>query len=192
LRRFAADLDAFATLQWLPEDWRTQFATLARQMRAAAEAPDELEQADRPPPKAPTRRHQERHEALAPVGAGRRVLIISDDAGLTQSAGRLLTDEGYEVRQVADGHDALALLARWSADLVLLDLYLTGLDGSGILAEIERARAIVRPRIVVWSGADHDELERAGALGADVCLPRGSTTPQQLLDAVDRLLLRRP
>ena len=41
LRAYAADLEAFAALASLPAGWREQLATLAREVRAAADAPDE-------------------------------------------------------------------------------------------------------------------------------------------------------
>jgi CheY-like chemotaxis protein len=126
---------------------------------------------------------------LPSVGSGRRILVVSDDALLAPSVCVFLTDEGYDVRRAAEGQEGLVILADWTADLVLLDLYMPGLDGWGFLAALASAPVRARPLVVIWSVAGADELEHAQQLGADACLPRGSAGPEELLRALDRLLL---
>jgi CheY-like chemotaxis protein len=63
-------------------------------------------------------------------GARGRVLAVDDDSGVRDVLTCALEQEGYEVRCAEHGSAALALLERWSPDLILLDLEMPILDGA--------------------------------------------------------------
>ncbi len=67
-----------------------------------------------------------------------QILVIEDDKSISSMLQDLLTEEGYLVKVVGDGREAVQLLAEVSPDLVLLDLNLPGLSGHGILEEIRK------------------------------------------------------
>jgi CheY-like chemotaxis protein len=117
-----------------------------------------------------------------------RILVLNDDAALARSVRALLAETGYEVRTAGDGAEGLAELRCWPADLVLLDLIMPRLDGWEFLARLPHLGLATPPVVLVWSIAGASELEYARGLGATACLPRASTGPQQLLDAIERLL----
>src|SRR5215471_14365091 len=117
-----------------------------------------------------------------------RVLVVNDDVRLAESVQMLLTEVGYEARVASDGEAALRTLERWPADLVLLDLMMPHLDGWGFLARRAAEPQLARAQVLVWSVAGPAELERARTLGADECLPGGSTPPDALMDTVAHLL----
>jgi len=118
----------------------------------------------------------------------RRVLVVNDDAPLAESVCRLLREEDYEARLALDGEAALETFAEWPADLVLLDLIMPGLDGWQFLERRSRDRFLAHVPVLVWSVCATVELERARRLGADVCLARSATDPDQLLDTIESLL----
>jgi CheY-like chemotaxis protein len=122
------------------------------------------------------------------LGTTRRVLVVNDDQRLAESVQTLLDAEGYEVRTAPDGEAALQALAHWPADVVLLDLIMPGMDGWAFLERRAENPDLGRSRVLVWSVAEHDGLERARRLGASDALPRASTTPDALLEAVAKLL----
>jgi DNA-binding NtrC family response regulator len=62
-----------------------------------------------------------------------RVLLVEDDVNLREITSRELRRAGFNVVEVADGERALAHLKREGADVVLLDLRLTGMDGADVL-----------------------------------------------------------
>ena len=117
-----------------------------------------------------------------------RILVVNDDRRLAASVHRLLGDEGYDVAVAFDGSEALRVLERWSADLVLLDLIMPGLDGWGFLEELSKRIDTPKPLVLVWSVVHGDALERARLLGATECLRRETTDPDVLLAAIARLL----
>jgi CheY-like chemotaxis protein len=84
--------------------------------------------------------------------------------------------EGYDARCAVDGQAALDALARWPADVILLDLIKPALDGWAFLLRRVADPASTETAVVVWSAALPEELERARALGANACLPGASPT----------------
>src|SRR5580765_2196201 len=67
-----------------------------------------------------------------------RILIVDDDADLLRLLSIRLRAEGYEVACATDSQDALNQLATFRPALVLTDLRMPGMDGLGLLAEIQR------------------------------------------------------
>jgi CheY-like chemotaxis protein len=118
----------------------------------------------------------------------RRVLVVNDDAPLAESVCRLLREEDYEARLALDGEAALETFAKWPADLILLDLVMPRLDGWRFLERRSLDTSLAHVPVLVWSVGATDELELARRLGADVCLARPATDPDQLLDTIEKLL----
>src|SRR4051812_11453681 len=58
-----------------------------------------------------------------------RILVVDDIAANRRLLEAKLSAEFYEVAVVASGADALATAARWSPDVVLLDVMMPGMDG---------------------------------------------------------------
>lgn len=87
----------------------------------------------------------------------RSILIVDDEAGIRQSLSSVLRDEGYEVSAVASGEDCLAMLAKKHFDVVMLDIWLPGIDG---LQALERIQALEsHPMVIMISG--HGSIETA-------------------------------
>ena len=68
-----------------------------------------------------------------------RVLLIEDEVNIAEAIRFLLTRDGCEVEVLADGHAAVAAVARVLPDLVILDLMLPGMSGSELLQRTDRA-----------------------------------------------------
>ena len=81
----------------------------------------------------------------------RQVLVVDDDADIRAFVSEILVDEGYEVRAATNGRDALAVLAGWHPDVILLDLMMPEMDGWDFLATQQRNLELVRIPVVVMS-----------------------------------------
>jgi two-component system nitrogen regulation response regulator NtrX len=93
------------------------------------------------------------------------ILIVDDEAGVRASLGGVLRDEGYTVDAVDSGEACLEQVARKAYDLLLLDIWLPGLDGLDTLAKLRERR--VDAQVIMISG--HGNIEnavRATKLGA--------------------------
>ena len=65
-----------------------------------------------------------------------RVLVVDDDAALSEMLGIVLRGEGFEPVFCADGSEALGAFRESKPDLVLLDLMLPGRDGIDVCRAI--------------------------------------------------------
>ena len=87
------------------------------------------------------------------------ILVVDDEPGIRESLSGVLEDEGYAVRAVASGEDALAQIAGRTYPVVLLDIWLPGMDGLDVLARIQELEPVRRPAVIVISG--HGTIETA-------------------------------
>ncbi len=87
----------------------------------------------------------------------RSVLIVDDEAGIRESLANVLADEGYYAEAVASGEECLELLARKRFDVVMLDVWLSGMDGLETLEKIQAAENA--PVVIMISG--HGTVETA-------------------------------
>ena len=103
----------------------------------------------------------------APRQKPRHILVVDDEPGIRQSLGGVLEDEGYAAESAESGEACLAALAEGAFELVLLDIWLPGMDGMEVLERIQEIPFDDRPLVVVISG--HGSIEaavRATKLGA--------------------------
>ena len=93
------------------------------------------------------------------------ILIVDDEGGIRQSLSGVLREDGYQVEAVASGEECLQLLQQQPVDLVLLDVWLDGVDGLEVLRRVRESDT--GPMVVMISG--HGNIEtavRATKLGA--------------------------
>ena len=96
-----------------------------------------------------------------------RVLVVDDEPGIRETLTGVLEDEGYDVFSVATGEQCLELVSRETIPVVLLDIWLPGIDGLDVLVRIGDLPVLRRPVVLMISG--HGNIEtavRATKLGA--------------------------
>lgn len=69
----------------------------------------------------------------------RRVLIVDDEAAIRKTLEGIFDDEGFVVQSAQDGTSALSLLKEFSPDLIILDIWMPGIDGLELLSSIRAA-----------------------------------------------------
>src|SRR5437870_8507794 len=97
----------------------------------------------------------------------KRILVVDDEPGIRQSLSGVLEDEGYATVSAESGEACLERLPGAGFELVLLDIWLPGIDGMEVLARIQEIPFGERPLVVMISG--HGSIEaavRATKLGA--------------------------
>src|SRR5512147_3130900 len=93
------------------------------------------------------------------------ILIVDDEAGIRQSLKGVLEDEGYKAALAESAEACLELLDKRAFDVVLLDIWLPGMDGLDCLQRIKQSDDA--PEVIMISG--HGTIEtavRATKLGA--------------------------
>src|SRR5712691_1369141 len=120
------------------------------------------------------------------------ILIVDDEAGIRDSLAGILADEGYAASSVGSGEACLDLLRKTAFDVVLLDVWLPGMDG---LETLEKIRETDNPpEVIMISG--HGTIEtavRATKLGAYDFLEKPLSVDKTLIllkNAIDAKLLR--
>ena len=94
-----------------------------------------------------------------------RILIVDDEASLRDALARILTAEGYEVRQAGDGKEALGILGAERFDFLLCDLRMPVMGGLELLREIT-ARGIPGTVIMMSAFGTVETAVEAMKLGA--------------------------
>jgi two-component system sensor histidine kinase/response regulator len=96
-----------------------------------------------------------------------KILIIEDEAPLRESLQELLEMNGHTVLAAADGPAGVKLAAQ-QPDLILCDIGLPGLDGYGVIKQVQQQPACRDiPFIFLTARADRQDLRQGMALGAD-------------------------
>jgi two-component system nitrogen regulation response regulator NtrX len=93
------------------------------------------------------------------------LLIVDDEPSILQSLGGLLSDEGFEVTTAVNGYEALKIIDAESPDLVLLDIWMPGIDGIETLKEIKNENPNIQVIIITGHGTIETAV-RATKLGA--------------------------
>src|SRR3954466_14867047 len=129
------------------------------------------------------------------------ILIVDDEPGVRAAVTGGLKDEGYTGEGVPSGEACLDRLTRGAVDLILLDVWLPGMDGLATLARLRERQ--VDAQVVLISG--HGNIEsavRAIKLGAfdfvekplsldKTVLVIGNALRQRRLEAENRALRAR-
>ncbi len=107
--------------------------------------------------------------ATLPVNAGgkakTRILVVDDDRTMRESCVNVLSLEGYDVTSCSRGDEAAQLLRRRAFDIVLVDLYMTPVDGMSLLKTVLDARPATLVIVMTGNPSVDSSLEalRAGA-----------------------------
>ena len=91
------------------------------------------------------------------VKLARTILIIDDEESIIQSLNGILTDEGFETVSAKSGEAGLERIEEVIPDLVLLDIWMPGMDGIDTLVKIKE----VYPQLQVVMMSGHGTIETA-------------------------------
>ncbi len=94
------------------------------------------------------------------------ILVVEDETGIREGLAELLECEGYEVRQAADGAEALECYRRRRPDLMLLDIVMPRKNGLAVCSEI-RASDKELPILFLTARASEADIVSGFARGAD-------------------------
>ncbi len=93
------------------------------------------------------------------------ILVVDDEQKVLKSIVDILKDEGYHVTGVADGHEALRAIQKGPPDLVILDIWMAGMDGLETLGAIKRLHGEL-PVIMISGHGTIETAVKATKLGA--------------------------
>ena len=107
-----------------------------------------------------------------------RILLADDEPRLLHVVGLYLSMEGFEVREAADGSEAIALLDSEQFDLAILDVMMPGVDGIEVCRHIRsKADTQSMPVLVFTSLSSDKDVERARLAGANHLITKPFSLP---------------
>ncbi len=118
----------------------------------------------------------------------KKILMVDDDARIRELLQRYLTEQGFEIKTVADAKEMDAALNAESFDLLVLDLMLPGEDGLAICRRL-RANNMMSPIIMLTARGDEVDRIIGLEMGADDYLPK-PFNPRELLARINAVLRR--
>ncbi len=121
--------------------------------------------------------------------AGKRILVVDDDAKTVELVKLYLSRDGYKVLTAYDGIEALRLARESRPDLIVLDLMLPGLDGLQVCRTL-RGESDVPIIMLTAKTAEQDRLTGLD-LGADDYVTK-PFSPRELAARVRAVLRRLP
>lgn len=97
--------------------------------------------------------------------AGGRILVVDDEPQIRRALRTMLGAHGFEVETAEDGDDALARIATWTPDAVVLDLVMPGKDGFEVVRDTRTWSQV--PIIVLSARGQESDKVQALDMGAD-------------------------
>ncbi len=108
-------------------------------------------------------------------------LVVDDDASMRFVLGRSLEGLGIRVTEVDDGAEVMPLLCGRHFDLLVIDLYMPGMNGFEVLRQVRRQQPGLLPAartgsdvpvLVVSGEIEPESVAHARHLGANAQLPK--------------------
>jgi DNA-binding response OmpR family regulator len=114
----------------------------------------------------------------------RKVLIVDDEPNIVIALEFLMRQNGFDVRTVRNGDEALAAVLEFRPDLVLLDVMMPVKDGYQVAQSIRDNPELRGLKIVMLTAKGREtEISKGIAVGADAYV----TKPFSTLDLVEQI-----
>jgi two-component system OmpR family response regulator len=122
-----------------------------------------------------------------------RILIVDDEPAITRVFQAFLQDTGrYEVLTENDPTKVLAVVEKFRPDLVVIDVIMPGLDGSGVVAQLKSQPALRDlPIIFVTAVVSKEHVTSRGRVIVGYPFLAKPVEANELVDCIDRELMRR-
>lgn len=125
---------------------------------------------------------------MASEGFSYRLLVVDDDASVLQVSSLIFKDEGYEVRTVSDGFQALVELRRSMPDVIVSDLAMPNMSGFEFLSVVRHRF----PHIPVVAISGEFDGQSPAVLIADAFFTKGQYPPEELFRKIAELIGQTP
>jgi DNA-binding response OmpR family regulator len=114
-----------------------------------------------------------------------KILLVEDDDALANVYLMRLQAEGFDVRRVANGEEALAAALSYQPELVLLDVMMPKVSGFDVLDILRNTPETATLKIIMLTALSQDsDKERAESLGVDDYLVKSQVV---IADVIERI-----
>lgn len=118
-------------------------------------------------------------------GKKKKILFVEDDEGLANVYMMRLQAEGFDVKRVPNGEDALVSAMEYRPDLILLDVMMPKVSGFDVLDILRNTPEVGNVKVIMLTALSQDaDKERAKSMGADDYLVKSQVV---IADVIDRI-----
>ncbi len=119
----------------------------------------------------------------------KKILLVEDDDALASVYQTRLQAEGFDIRRVPNGEDALAATLEYRPDLILLDVMMPKVSGFDVLDILRNTPETVNVKVIMLTALSQEsDQERAKSLGVDDYLVKSQVVIADVVDRVKRHL----
>jgi CheY-like chemotaxis protein len=118
-----------------------------------------------------------------------KILIVDDDPDHVATLAKLLEVFGHQVATASNGREALPRILSTKPDIVLLDLFMPGMNGASLLEVLRSDPSLQSLPVIVFSGiADSPMADRLRALNVSCLLGKGNARIDDIEHAIKTAL----
>lgn len=115
----------------------------------------------------------------------KKILLVEDDEGLAQVYITRMEVDGFEVKRVPNGEDALATAVEYKPDLILLDIMMPKVNGFDVLDILRNTPETTNVKIIMLTALSQEaDLKKAQEMGVDDYIVKSQVV---IADVVDRI-----
>lgn len=124
-------------------------------------------------------------QQASPPAHPKKILLVEDDDALASVYQTRLQAEGFDLRRVPNGEEALASALEYKPDLILLDVMMPKVSGFDVLDILRNTPETTNVKVIMLTALSQDsDKERAESLGVDDYLVKSQVV---IADVVDRI-----
>ena len=119
------------------------------------------------------------------------LLVVEDDADSRDALCRFLKSAGYDCDCVADGREAVAAIFARAPDLIILDLFMPQMDGTGVLKLVRSYLRLQSIPVIIWTAfGQSPEVDEIKRLNVAWIFEKAKATFDDILKVVKNELAR--
>jgi DNA-binding response OmpR family regulator len=123
------------------------------------------------------------------ISQKRKILLVEDDEGLANVYQARLEAEGFIIKRVPNGEDALASAISMRPDLILLDVMMPKVSGFDVLDILRSTPETTNMRVIMLTALSQEsDRERAMSLGVDDYLVKSQVVISEVVDRIKQHL----
>lgn len=119
----------------------------------------------------------------------KKLLLVEDDQTLSESYAQRFMAEGFDVKTVINGEEALSAALEFRPDIILLDIMMPKVDGLNVLDILRNTPDTANIQIIVLSAlGQQQDIEKAKSLGVDDYLVKSQVVIADVVEKVKQRL----
>lgn len=128
------------------------------------------------------------HLPIAEPSRHKKIMIVDDDPSIQKLLSKMLSSNGYRIEVASDGFEAGIKTIQFKPDLMILDLFMPGMDGFEVCRQIKANSNTAHIKVLAYTGYDTAEnKERIIQAGADGYMVK-PVNRKALLENLENLL----